>query len=862
MRKLIYLLICTVFLPVSCSPGRGSTTQSNGIELSTTTPVRTTESSVVDQGNTPKKTLEIEPAPSQSIGPEIYNIKTNVPSYLNGVIPRYELFEITFQVDTDAKNFQFPFDVSPPAGIEPEIGITINALFTPDGWQTIYTQPAFYYQEFDDQVKSGLEWFYPTGNFSWKVRFTPTMEGTWQFKLVGQDSTGTYESPIRSFLVGPSTNRGFIRVSRSDARYFEFENGSYFPGLGYNMNFDHVSWDNPVLDNQENFRIMSENGIQLVRIWLSQWGIYDVSWNPWNAIDPRFHGQYIPESALNFEEVYPGSDVSMKIDASNNPCMFIGFMKASPAVKRTTNYRVRVRYKTTGVVGPRIDGSPYGFTVKTGDWLWGDSNNCHDPGTGNVITPYQSQDTPGWQYLEGNFTTGNDDFLPNLYLVVENANNGEAYIDYVWIEEDLGNGAFGPNIVTKPWMAHHYYMEQRNSYAFDKVLDLAKEYNIYLRPVIHEKNSWIFNRIDHDGNPIPDNQICWDEDPGNDPAKCPDTRWFFSNGREMSKVRWLQQAWWRYLQARWGYSTNIHSWELLNEGNPWSDLHYTLADEFGIYMHQFQPNHHLVSTSFWHSFPKNEFWANPEYGNVDFADIHLYIPRSEPEFNDAALASYLPSMEYGALMSGGAGKPFIRGETGFWDSETGPATSEFTHDDEGIWLHNFIWASINPGGMIESYWYEDRHIYRYSHDGNLIFDHRDQFDAFSNFMQDIRLNNGHYQDIVAEVSHSDLRAWGQKDLVNQYAHLWIQNSNHTWRNVVDGVEIPPAFGFVTISGFNPNKRIRVEWWDPYPSALSQPISYIDHLVVDGSGLLTLNIENLSTDIAVKIYPQGDSSNSP
>lgn len=342
MRKLIYLLICIVFIITSCSPGRGSPTQDNGTELSTTTPGRTTEPSGLDQGKTPKKTLMIDPAPSQLIDPEISNIKTNISSYQNGEIPRYELFEITFQVDSDAKNFQLPFDASPPAGIEPEIGISVDALLTPDNWQTIYTQPAFYYQEFDDLVKSGREWFYPTGNYSWKVRFTPTMEGTWQFKLVSQDSAGTYESPTSSFIVGPSTNRGFIRVSQSDARYFEFENGSYFPGLGYNMNFDHISWDNPVLDNRENFRIMSENGIQLVRIWLSQWGIYDVSWNPWNAIDPQLHGQYIPESALNFEKVYPGSDVSMKIDARNNPCMFIGFMKASPAVKRSTNYRVRV----------------------------------------------------------------------------------------------------------------------------------------------------------------------------------------------------------------------------------------------------------------------------------------------------------------------------------------------------------------------------------------------------------------------------------------------------------------------------------------------------------------------------------------
>lgn len=794
------------------------------------------------------------PLPASAADAAIHGITTNAAGYPGEIVPRYEKFEITFQVDTTAQNLQLPYDATPPAGIAPGIGITVNAQFSPDNWHTSYTQPAFYYQEFDDQVKSGQEWFYPTGNYFWKVRFAPTQAGTWQFKLIAQDASGTSESPPMTFTVGPSANPGFVRVSQSDPRYFEYEDGSYFPASGYNMNFDDVSWNNPVLKNLENFQVMSENGIQLVRIWLSHWGIYDASWNPWNSIDPDLYNQYIPYTGLTFD-AYPGSDVSMRIGAISNPCMFIGFMKATPAVKRNTTYRVRIRYKTMGIVGPRISGFPYGFTAKMGGWLSGNGNDCDDPGTGNVVAPYQSQNTSGWQILEGNFTTGNYDFLPNFYLVLENASSGSAYIDYVWIEEILGGGAYGPNIIPKPWMAHHYYMEQRNSYAFDKVLALAEQHQIYLRPVILEKNDWIFNRIDYNGNPIPDNPACWDQDPSNDPPECPDNRWFYGNQRAMTKVRWLQQAWWRYLQARWGYSTSIQSWELLNEGDPWNSLHYTLADEFGKYMRQFQPDHHMVSTSFWHSFPKDAFWANPEYENVDFADVHRYVPASDADFNDSASASYNPSMQYGALTSGGAGKPVIRGETGFTVSSSEPPTGEFANDQEGIWLHNFIWAGINPGGMIESYWYEDTHIYRISPSGNVLFDHRDQYGAFDKFIQGIPLSNGHYQDAAAGVSNPGLRAWGQKDLVGQRAHLWIQNKNHTWRNVVDGVAIPPLSGIVTISGFTPGEKFLAAWWDPYPSNQPQPVLRIDHLVAGGNGSLVLNVQNLGTDIAVKIYPE-------
>ncbi len=787
---------------------------------------------------------ELSPA-----SPEIHDIVTNDSIYTGGIIPRYERFEITFLLDTSAQNLQLPYDENPPAGIQPGIGISVDALFSPDNWNTTYTQPAFYFQVFDDQVKNNREWIYPTGNFEWKVRFTPQREGSWQYKLVARDAAGVSELPIGSFQVGDSDRKGFIRVSASDPRYFEYDNGSYFPALGYNMNYDHVSWNDSVLQNQENFQLMSRNGIQLVRIWLSQWGIYDSSWNPWNSIDPNLHGQYIPFSGLTASESYPGSDVSMKIAADRNPCMFIGFSKSPPAVKRNTQYRVRIRYKTYGMDGPRIAGHPYGFVAKTGGWLWGDGQDCQEPDNGTVVTDYQPANTGDWQILEGSLTTGQTDFLPNFYLVVENVNAGNAYVDTVWIEEDLGNGQYGPNIVTSPWMAFHLYMEQRNSFAFDKVVELAEQSDIYLRPVIMEKNSWIFNRFDFNGDPIPYNPACDDGDPNNDPQECPGNEWFYGNWRQITKVRWLQQSWWRYLQARWGYSTSIHSWELLNEGDPASDRHFTLADEFGKYMHQFEPDDHMVSTSFWHSFPRNQFWANPEYSNIDFADIHLYIPEDDPLFDDSSRATYNPSMSYGALEPGGASKPVIRGETGFTVTNTEPPSNIINEDSDGIWLHNYIWGGINPGGLIESYWYENFHIYRYRQDGTMLFDHRDQFRRFYDFIKSIPLNNGNYQDVAAVVSVPGLRAWGQKDLVNNQAHLWIQNEDHIWRNVVTGMPIEPVSGDVLISGFPIGAELTVEWWD----TSSGHVIGSSTQIVDQAGTLALHINGLDSDTAVKIY---------
>jgi hypothetical protein len=213
-----------------------------------------------------------------------------------------------------------------------------------------------------------------------------------------------------------------------------------------------------------------------------------------------------------------------------------------------------------------------------------------------------------------------------------------------------------------------------------------------------------------------------------------------------------------------------------------------------------------VSTSFWNFFPKDQFWANLQYPNVDFADYHRYINESVPGFLDTALATIQTSLQFGAYETGGAGKPVIRGETGFVVSGTDPPTAQFDADTGGIWLHNFIWGGINPGGLIESYWYENVHIYRQDDQGGFLFDHRGHYAAYYNFIRDIPLNNGHYKDAQATVSNEELRVLGQKDLTADRAHLWIQNKHHTWKNVVGQVPIPELSGTVTISGFRPDEE--------------------------------------------------------
>jgi hypothetical protein len=192
-------------------------------------------------------------------------------------------------------------------------------------------------------------------------------------------------------------------------------------------------------------------------------------------------------------------------------------------------------------------------------------------------------------------------------------------------------------------------------------------------------------------------------------------------------------------------------------------------------------------------------------------------------------------------------KPVIRGEVGWL----------FTGDDlfaqnasNGVWLHNFIWAGVNPGGLIEHFWVGAPTHQQIFQSGS--HDHRPEFRSYYDFIKNVPLNNGFYKDAEAQASDPALRAWGQKDTTHGRAHLWIQNKHHTWSNVARDVAIPPVSATVVISGFTPGSNFRVIWWGTYQGK-SMPTQTIKS---DPSGNLFLSISNLKTDVAVKIEPDG------
>ena len=808
---------------------------------------------------------------SGSLG--ITTITDNRSDYSGDQIPQYSKLEITFQIEnTVAHNFQLPYDQNPPDGLDLSIpqhnGISLDALFLPPGetdWENAFRQPAFFYQDFEDQVKSSWdgkdhEWFYPTGGFAWKVRFSPHKIGTWQYRLVAQDASGSVQTPPRSFIATTSNKDGFIKVSPTDSRYFEFDSGSPFHPQGFEGEGVFYS---PVLGNEPVYQKYSQNGINLIRLWISS--MYGTSWLEWLGGRNIYDG-YLPRSGTEaFHDPLTNQDtLAMRIDYESggdtgwyDACRF-QFWNDPEAVKPNTNYRLQIEYWGMNISGPRVAGHPeYGLVGKIGgDW----EVNCYEPGTSHVVTGYGGN-TADWGVIEGTWNSGSNNFLPRIYIGMENVLQGAAYIQSISLREDLGNGLYGPEIINEPSLEYELYFPEQSAYTMDKIVALAEQYDVYLKLVIMEKNDMIYTKLDDDGTFV----LPGEED---------NLDGFYGLGRDVNKTRWLQQAWWRYLQARWGYSPQIHSWEATNEGDPWLTQHYALTDELGKFMHcqvfgvevpagdaqkctYDHPNHHLVTTSFWHSFPAVQFWMSPDYPNVDYADVHAYISTSQVGIPPVELekmqwdAAYYHLGHSQELAGWDIGKHIVRGEAGIDSVNQQVEQPELSLDHQGVWLHNYLWSTIDPGALVELYWWGENRESQPGPDGQTGL--HEIYGYFHDFISDIPLNNGSYQDAGASATDANLRLVGQKDPGRDRAHLWVQNKNHTWKNVVDGVgNISGLSGTITLTGFTPDATLAVQWHAFTTQGLPTITNSTLTTSPAGSLTLTLPADQNITDVGIKI----------
>jgi|GEM_PF-1249020 len=780
-------------------------------------------------------------------------------------VRKYEKFEADFDIDTVAENNFYVYDTNAPYPLERSKGVNVSALVEqPDG--KVVEQPMF----FRTLISKVNGVYINTTTKVWTVRLTPRMLGVHKFKIKIVDGLGTNITSVNmgQFVGVASNDKGFVKVSSADTRYFEHETGEQFWPVG------------PLNANQTT----NPSGLNFERIWFGGYGIYSSNWAHWissaSGHGNEGWGSYLQtgKDSTGKKISYGDSEVSYYLHTGAGTGISGNtkdgyYIRISGTEDETfagvlevgREYQMSMRVKTEGFNGAKFNSalSNYGFTLKVVDPPAGDWAQMQDP---SIMKPYFASSknafTPintntDWHTVVVKFTatkTSN-----SMFLVLDNMATGKVFIDNMSIRP-VTNSGLGAEIVRQSKASSYEYIEDRPAADIDFMLDQAKQKDLYYKFVVHDKNDKFAELID-----LPTNEFTFNA--------TGDWRYYNS-----TRVKWLLKNWYRYIAARWGYSTNVQSWELNNEGPPHVDEHFKAADDFGAFMKKTNIYPQMVTTSGWccamsDSLSKG-YWNT--YRNIDFVDVHQYtdhepwhilvqsvINTLSQKNNDLKLAM-LRDTGYAGIAGGysawtartvnGVDKPFMWSESGMYYPNDGAEKTFLTNTNSGVWYRNLLWAQLSPGGMTSSgYWFSEHfkpiNVAKYS-------------SIFSKFVSNLEFNKGGYIDSLANSSTkivvsgktytgADLRkmdkeiyAVAQNNLNTGKGYVWIQNAKSNWYNEMQKVSPPVLGASIEISGLTPGSY-KVDEYDTTTGAVNTTTKS-----VTSGGNLLIAVANLNTDRAI------------
>jgi hypothetical protein len=785
-------------------------------------------------------------AQAPSIGP--VRIQTT------GQISKYAKFEIAFDVvSTTATNPYLPHDPNPPPGIASGAGISVDALFLPPGqsnWTTSKTLPCFYYQPVQ-QLGSGADIaLVPTGKAEWRCRFTPEVVGMWQYKLRAVDAGGAAESPVYQFGCVNSNRKGFVRISPTDSRFFEFSDGT--PFVAPLINAEEGSPFNSVAEIRQNIQKMGQNGIRFVR------------WFPTGE-------------GANYAVIPFGDSVSMSwgfsaatgIDDVDSAAGKLFSFKPSYYTTQKmlalsgARYRLSFRAKVVGEQVLRAEANSARLDICSATSTYHATNGRSD--TCNVKRD-------DWNDYSVTFVnSGNDPTIAanirGLYVSADapapynSVQSGRIRIHSIVLQRDeSGNGGWGPNLLTRSDPDTFEYVDQIGAARLDEVFSVSEQYEVYHKLTLFHKNDDVLNRF------LPDGTVTTNWDDLDRP--------FYSQPGEAA--RWYENAYMRYFVARWSYTPALHSLELANE-NHLTQESYAAGFAMTDLVHGLSPRYILMSNSFW-GWLVDPYFNDPTHRTaIDYSDKHWYANETgsgTPEYpGDVISAQYKDSAayvrecwnrfkEYQSWFA--LNEPIVRGEGGVARSGTGPQHPDIPKDSKGTYYHKKLWAHVGVlGYSCDGEWYPRLFVpYSSTQFPNNTYDLPKMFAAYERFMQGEPLSNGRYREIGTDLATGafqvqlanttgSLRAWGRLDAIAGKGMLWIDNANHTWWNVVQGATIPVAGARLTIPEL-PAGTYSVQWWDTTTGTATRTDTY----TVGADGRLSFTVSGLADDVAVKFANTG------
>jgi hypothetical protein len=761
---------------------------------------------------------------------------TNVTS---NSIPQYEKYENSFSITTNATNPYFPYDPASPPNTPGLKGITVDMLLLKPGqsdWVSAQVIPCFYYQPIREVVIGGGA-FVPTGLADWRCRFSSAQNGDYSYKIRATDATGTSESGIRQFTIISSLNPGYIRISQTDSRYFEFSNGQ--PFIYPLVNVEEGNPFNTVSSIRTNIQKLGTNGVKFVR------------WFPTGEGANYMIAPYGDDMKIAWMFGPTGTTTDIVDSSNGKQFSFAPYYYSSQAIPLEAGkpYKASVRAYVSGekVLRFEFDGVP-----ETRRDICSTTSTQHEA---NGFTCFVKTD--GWHTYEFNYTPTSSRMVQvgirGLYANTDAPEpfnvrlSGAIRIHSVGVQEMIG-GSLGGNLLYRGDPETQLYIDQIGAARLDELFKQSEQYGVYHKLPLFEKNDAILNSI------YPDGTI---------------GEWDASNFYKTGPVRWYLTAYVRYFMARWSYSPTLHSVELANE-NGFSETEQTTAFVIAEKIKEYSVRPLLQSNSFW-GWWVTDFWKHPTKGYLmDYADQHWYANQSgsgcqsngeciliSKRWDDSVeyarecyrwFNSYKSNVPYD--------KPMVRGEGGNAVSGVEPQNPDIGNEPNGIYYHKKLWAHVGiPGYSCDGDWYPRLFVSSGTYP-NASVDTLKIYKSYARFMENEPINNDEYEAIGSDIvgggltvatSSGSLRAYGVKDRLKGNSLVWIDNAKETWKRVFDAVLIQPASGTVTFATI-PAGAYRIEWWDTG----SGTISSTESRTVGSDGHISVTITNLNHDIALKI----------
>lgn len=378
---------------------------------------------------------------------------------------------------------------------------------TPSG-RTI-SVPAFFLQPYEraaakEQGGPPADWYYPAGEAGWRARFSGSETGRHSAVARFRDRAGERVSAPVSFEIAPSARHGFLRVSKRDPRFFEFDDGTPFFAIGQDLAFIGPGQAVTPLKAREILRRMGGNGANYARVWTccDDWAIalesrksaWGRSWAGKPPLEPA------PDDPDRRCVRLEGGGAARTVEPSHPV-----FLRAG------TRYALVGRWRAEG-----------------------DATLVLERNGRTLGEPVAADPSRPWTDFRREFDASPGEWRLGA-LRVRAAGSGTGRLDGLSLREAAG----GPDLLWEadPNREVSGNFNQADAFLLDEVVEAAAAHGVHLQLCLLTRNLYM-DRLKDPATPAYDAAI-----------------------RDAKRLL-------RYAVARWGHATAVASWEYWNEQNP------------------------------------------------------------------------------------------------------------------------------------------------------------------------------------------------------------------------------------------------------------------------------------------------------